>query len=331
MSDQIFISQYLYPEVVDELSAAGWPVAARERDYPLPEPDLAEALGSATALICHITDRVGAELFARAPQLRVVANVAVGYDNIDVAAASAAGVMVCNTPGVLTEATADLAMALMLATARRVPEADHNVRSGGFERWRFDEALMGLDVTGQRVGIIGLGEIGQAVAQRCRLGFGMDVSYHNSRRLPAASEEALGVSYQDLPDLLSNCDIISIHAPLNQDTRHLIDAEALALMKPTAILINTARGPIVDEAALARALAQGLLAGAGLDVFENEPRVHPGLLEQRERVVLMPHLGSATRGTRLRMARMAAANVMSALSGERPAGLVNPQVLTQAH
>lgn len=325
MSPRVVVSQYLYPEVIEELQAAGLEVETRDADHPLPVEDLAAAVGDADGLVCHITDRVSAEVFESASQLRVVANVAVGYDNIDVAAATRHGVMVCNTPGVLTDATADLTMALMLATARRVPEADAKIRRGGFDRWKFDDPLMGSDISGQRIGIIGLGEIGQAVARRCRDGFGMQVSYHNSRRLPSAQESSLGVTYQSLPDLLSTSDIVSIHAPLTESTRHLIDADALALMQPSALLINTARGPIVDEGALATALAGGALAGAGLDVFEREPAVHPALLELHPRVVLMPHLGSATRSTRVRMAQMAARNVIAALSGNAPDAVVNPE------
>jgi lactate dehydrogenase-like 2-hydroxyacid dehydrogenase len=325
VAQRVFVSQYLFPEAIDQLRDAGLDVRVRDEDHPLPAELLRYLAGDADALICLLTDRVDADLFENAPQLSVVANVAVGYDNIDVPAATEAGVAVTNTPGVLTEATADLALALMLATARRVVEGDAFLRAGSYTHWKLDQEQLGVDVFGQTLGIYGLGQIGRAVARRAVAGFGMTVKYFNDQRLPTEQESALGVTYATLDELLETSDFLSVHAPLTPRTRHSIDAAALARMKPSAILINTARGPIVDERALAEALAAGTICGAGLDVYEHEPAVDPLLLDQRERVVLLPHLGSATASTRRRMARMAVENVLAVLRNERPPNLVNPQ------
>lgn len=252
------------------------------------------------ALLCLLTDRIDAEFLARAPQLRIVANLAVGTDNIDLAAARARGIAVSNTPDVLTDATADLAFALLLAAARRLPWADRYVRGGGFTGWRPDLGL-GLDVTGRTLGIVGFGRIGRAVAERAR-GFRMDVIWHGR------------TSGVPLDELLAQSDFVSLHAPLTNETRHMIGARELRLMRPHAVLVNTARGPLVDEAALVRALREGWIAGAGLDVFEREPALAPGLADLPQ-VVLAPHVGSATPATRDRMGEVAAENVIAALSG----------------
>lgn len=268
------------------------------------------------AIVALLTDRVDEALLARCPRLRVVANVAVGVDNVDVAACRARGVVVTNTPDVLTEATADLAFGLVLAAARRIAEGDRLVRAGGFTGWT-PTFMMGRRVHGSTLGIVGLGRIGKAMARRAR-GFGMHVLYNQRTRLDVALERALGVSWVPaLDEMLAWADIVSIHCPLTDDTRHLFSAERLARMRPQSILVNTARGPIVDEAALAQALATGLLAAAGLDVFEREPDVHPALLA-RENVVLAPHIGSADQETREAMAAAAVANVMRVLGGEAP-------------
>lgn len=321
---RVVVSQFVFPECLAPLAAAGYDVHAEPGDAPLPPERLRELCAEADALICLITDRVDEELLRAAPRLKVVANVAVGYDNIDVAAASRAGVAVTNTPGVLTEATADLAFALLLAVARRVPEGDAFLRAGCYTHWKLDQEQMGLDVHGKTLGIVGLGQIGRAVARRAFHGFGMRVLYHQRRRLDPVEETELGVTWSDLGGLLARADFVSLHAPLTEETRHLIDADALARMKPTAVLVNTARGPLVDEAALVEALRAGTIAGAGLDVYEDEPAVHPGLLELRERVVLLPHLGSATGATRRRMVDLAVANVLAVLGGRRPPNQVNP-------
>jgi glyoxylate reductase len=244
----------------------------------------------------------------------VVANMAVGYDNIDVGAARERGVVVTNTPGVLDETTADVAFMLMLAAARRLGEGERLLRAGKWEWWG-PKQLRGIDVWGKKLGIVGLGRIGRAVARRGR-GFGMEILYHNRSRKEVAEKE-LGARYLDLDDLLRESDFVSIHTPLTDATRHLIGERELGLMQDTAVLINTSRGPVVDEAALAEALEGGRIFAAGLDVYEEEPKVHPKLLEL-EKAVLAPHIGSATIETRDRMATLAAENLAAVLRGEKP-------------
>jgi len=284
--------------------------------------ELLSDVRGAAALVCLLTDRVDAELLdAAGPSLRVVANMAVGHDNIDAAACAARGITVTNTPGVLDEATADLAFALLLATSRRVVEADAFVRSGEPWSWRPD-LFVGLDVSsGATLGIVGLGRIGLAMARRARA-FDMRIVATPSR---SAGVEAtrLGIETLPLPDLLVASDVVSLHCPLTPETRHLIGDEELRLMGPGSVLVNTARGPIVDEAALAAALADGTIGAAGLDVFENEPAVHPDLLALRN-VVLLPHIGSAGRATRDRMAMLAIDNARAVLAGEPAPTPVHP-------
>jgi len=258
-------------------------------------------VGDCEALLCLLTDRIDAGFLEGARHLRIVANMAVGTDNIDLAAATRLGIAVSNTPDVLTDATADLAFALLLAAARRLAWADRYVRGGGFVGWSPDVGI-GLDVTGRTLGIVGAGRIGRAVAERAR-GFRMEVLFH---------ARSGGVT---LDELLSRSDFVSLHVPLSAGTRHLIGAREFARMKKTAVLVNTARGPIVDEAALVEALRTGQIAAAGLDVFEHEPALAPGLRDLPQ-VVLAPHVGSATIATRDRMAEVAAANVIAALNGE---------------
>ena len=272
-----------------------------------------------------LTDRVDAELLDRAgPGLRVVANYAVGYDNLDLDACTARGVLATNTPDVVTEATADLAWALLLASARRVAGGDRFLRAGRPWIWG-PEFFLGFEVHGKTLGVIGLGRIGRAVARRAA-GFGMTVCYTARNRLPAGDEAELGVAWRELDDLLAEADFVTVHTGLSPATRHLIGAGQLARMKPTAVLVNTARGPIVDEAALAAALAAGELGAAGLDVFEREPEVHPGLLEL-DNVTIVPHLGTATLETRVAMGMTAAGNLLAALDGHRPPNLLNPDAL----
>lgn len=270
-------------------------------------------LSDVDALIPLLSVPVGVELFDRATRLKIVANYAVGVDNVDRAAAAARGIAVTHTPGVLTDATADAAMALLLALFRRVIEGDRLVRAGGYSGWRPD-LLLGRDLKGKTLGIVGPGRIGRAVARRARA-FGMaTVAFGRSPRDPDDPDDPARVSFDEL---LRRSDAVSIHVPLGPDTRHLIDAAALAKMKPDAVLINTARGPIVDEMALCRALDEGRIAGAGLDVFEDEPRIAPALLDD-DRVVLFPHAASATIETRSEMARMVCEDVRRVLSGEPP-------------
>jgi glyoxylate reductase len=283
---------------------------------------LAEIAGKAGA-ITLLTDRVDEELLSAAgPQLKVVANYAVGFDNIDLQACTRHGVLACNTPGVLTETTADIAFALMMAAARRIAEGDRFIRSG--TAWIWGPLMMlGQDVHHATLGIVGFGRIGQALARRAR-GFSMRVLCHDVDRPPAEVEQELGAEYRDLEDLLRESDFVSLHVSLTPQTRHLINAGRLALMKPTAVLVNTSRGPVVDEQALARALSQDQIFAAGLDVFEREPEVHPELLAC-DNAVLLPHLGSATVNTRLAMANLAADNLFAALEDQRPPTLLNPQ------
>jgi glyoxylate reductase len=296
-----------------------------EGEGVMPRAELLDRAGGKAGLVAMLTDRVDAELLDRAgPGLRVVANYAVGYDNLDLDACTARGVLATNTPDVVTEATADLAWALLLASARRVAGGDRFLRAGRPWIWG-PEFFLGFEVHGKTLGVIGLGRIGRAVARRAA-GFGMTVCYTARNRLPAGDEAELGVAWRELDDLLAEADFVTVHTGLSPATRHLIGAGQLARMKPTAVLVNTARGPIVDEAALAAALAAGELGAAGLDVFEREPEVHPGLLEL-DNVTIVPHLGTATLETRVAMGMTAAGNLLAALDGHRPPNLLNPDAL----
>ncbi|OPZ60427.1 MAG: putative 2-hydroxyacid dehydrogenase [Deltaproteobacteria bacterium ADurb.Bin510] len=280
-------------------------------DSPMPRGEILRRIADCDGLLCLLTDRIDREVIAAAPKLKIIANYAVGYDNIDVNAARERGIMVANTPGVLTEATADLAWALLMAAARLVPTGDRLVRSGRWAGWD-PNLLLGASVFGQTLGIVGAGRIGTAVALRSG-GFKMNVVY-TSRRPNEILEDELGARRLELEELLAQADFVSLHLPLTAATRHLIGPRELKMMKPGAVLINTARGPVVDEAALAQALQDGPLAAAGLDVFENEPAVNPALLDLPN-VVLLPHLGSATLATRSRMADIAAANLIAWIQG----------------
>lgn len=274
-----------------------------------------EALPEAQALLALLTERIDRELLARAPQLKIVANAVVGYEHVDLEACRKRGILVTNTPDVLTDATADLTWALLLATVRRLPQAERSLRAGEFHGWGFWDYLGG-DITGATLGIFGMGRIGRAVARRA-VPFGMRVQYSSRRRLPFQEEAELGIEWAEWEALLTTSDVLTLHAPLTPETRHLLDRAALERMKPGSYLINTARGALVDEEALVEVLRKGPLAGAGLDVYEREPEIHPGLLEL-ENVVLLPHIGSATRETRTRMATLAARNVQRVLSGQPP-------------
>lgn len=292
---------------------------------PLPKPQLIARLRDKEGLICLVTDTIDGEVLASAPRLRVVANVAVGYDNIDVAAATARRIVVTNTPEVLTETTADFAWTLLTAVARRVVEADQFVRAGKFTRWELMRFLGG-DVHGKTLGIFGFGRIGKAVARRAR-GFNMRILYHDAVRADAATERELGATFVDKTTLLRESDFVTLHVPLLPETRRLIDAADLRLMKRTAYLVNAARGPIVNEAALVEALREGWIAGAALDVYAEEPKVHPGLLSLPN-VVLAPHIASASTETRVKMATLAVENCLAVLGGKPPLTPVNPEVLT---
>jgi glyoxylate reductase len=286
----------------------------------MPRNELLESVADVDGLLCMITDRIDDELMERAPQLRMVANVAVGYDNIDLAAATARGIWVSNTPGVLTEATADLTWALILATSRRVVEGDKRTRDGKFKFFAL-LTFLGAEVSGKTLGIVGMGQIGRAVARRAR-GFDMPILYHQRHKLEDREEQELGATYVSLEELLAEADFVSLHVPLSERTRHLIGSAELKSMKPTAHLINASRGPVVDEQALVRALQRGEIAGAGLDVYEQEPAVSPGLIDL-DNVVHLPHVGSATLQTRRKMASLAAENLLAGLRGEVPPNCLN--------
>jgi glyoxylate reductase len=284
-------------------------------ERPPERGELLEAVRGASGVLSTATEKMDGEVMdASGDELRVIANMAVGYDNIDVGAANERGVVVTNTPGVLDETTADVAFMLMLAAARRLGEGERLLRAGRWEWWG-PKQLRGLDVWGKKLGVLGLGRIGRAVARRAR-GFGMEILYHNRSRNESAEEE-LGARYLELRDLLGESDFISIHTPLTPETKHLVGERELDLMKSTAVLVNTSRGPVVDEGALAEALANGHIFAAGLDVYEEEPRVHPKLLEL-ENVVLAPHIGSASVETRDKMATLAAENLRAVLRGGQP-------------
>lgn len=320
---QVFVTREIPAVGLELLKEAGLTVSVFSGALPIPRAELLLAVAGCSALITTVADTVDEALLAAAgPSLRVVANFAVGTNNIDIAACTQRQVVVSNTPDVLTEATADLTFALLLAAARRLLEGAALVRSGRWQGWE-PLQLLGLELHGQTIGIIGLGRIGQAVAKRA-LGFGMEVLYYSRTRNQAA-ESALGVRYAPLTELLASSDFVSLHTPLTTDTRHLLGEAELRLMKPSAVIINTARGPVVDEAALCRALQEGRLWGAGLDVFEHEPQLTPGLTELPN-VVLAPHLGSATISARNSMARLCAEAVIAVLRGSRPKTLVNPEV-----
>jgi glyoxylate reductase len=314
MAKNILISNVL-PSEARQLIPREIAVDYNDSDQPLPRAELLARLEGKDGLICHIISPIDDELLGACPGLKVVCNVAVGYNNIDVAAARRRGVVVTNTPDVLTETTADFAWTLLMTAARRVVEADRYARSGQWTTWKWD-LLWGADIHGKTLGLVGFGRIGRAVARRA-LGFGMRVLYHDSVRADAAAERTLKVTAADLDTLLREADFVSLHTLLSPETRHLINERTLRLMKKTAILVNAARGPVVDEAALVKALSEGWIAGAGLDVFEEEPAIHPGLLPLAN-VTLAPHIASASRDTRIAMAALAVRNCLAVLDGKPP-------------
>lgn len=304
------------PEAAVEVLREAGEVHVCEQGRPLEPRELHEAVRGAHAVVSMVNDRMDAAVCeAAGPQLKVVSNVAVGYDNINVAELAERGVAVTNTPGVLVDATADLTLGLLLMLTRRLGEGERLLRAR--EPWSFHLSFMlGTGLQGKTLGIIGLGQIGQAVARRARA-FGMRIAYAGRRRVGSEVEAALDARYLSHDELLAEADVVSVHCPLTEQTRHLIDAEALRAMKSSAVLVNTSRGPVVDERALAEALHEGRIAGAALDVFEREPAVEPGLLDL-DNVVVVPHLGSATEETRTAMAVLAARNVADVLAGNPP-------------
>lgn len=323
MKSKVLVTKRLYPEAIDYLRDRV-ELEYAESDEVLSAAELLAKLAGKQGVVSQLTDKFSAEVMDSLPGLKIISNVAVGYDNIDVAAATERGIKVTNTPDVLTDTTADFAFALLMATARRVVESDRYLRAGRWDQWQID-LLVGQDIHHATLGIFGIGRIGRAVAQRGR-GFDMRVLYHDAFRLEEEQEKLLGVEYADAGTLLREGDFISLHVPLLPETRKLIGAVQFKAMKKTAILINTSRGPVVDESALADALIAGEIAGAGLDVFESEPNVEPRLLKL-ENAVLTPHVASASVATRKRMCTLAAENVVAGLEGRRPPNLLNSELL----
>ena len=299
-------------------------VQVNTSDGQMSREELLKAIVDVDALVCLPSERIDAELLDAAAELRVISNYAVGFNNVDVDAATARGVMVTNTPDVVTDATADLAWAILMAIARDVLVVDRFARSGEWKEWR-PEAFIAADITGTALGIVGLGRIGRAMARRAA-GFDMRVLYSDAYRAGPEIERRFGAEFVEMDSLLRESDFVTLHVPLNDATRHLIGERELSLMKPTAYLVNASRGPIVDEQALVRALRSHEIAGAALDVYENEPWLAEGLAAL-DNVILIPHLGANSRRTRDRMAGMTVENVVAALSGDVPPGLVNPEVL----
>lgn len=319
---RVLVARRIFPEVLQRLGEH-FELATHQGEDPMPPAALRAALQGCQGAFITGTEPIDAALLDACPGLKVISTMAVGFNNIDVPACTARGVQVTNAPGVLTETTADFGFALMMATARRIAESEHWLRGGHWKTWSYD-LFAGSDIHGATLGILGMGRIGQAIARRGALGFGMKVAYHNRSRLPAADEAAVGARYLGLHELLREADHLVIVVPYTPATHHLVGAAELALMKPTATLTNIARGGVVDDAALAHALAERRIAAAGLDVFEGEPSVHPVLL-QVPNVVLTPHIASASLPTRLAMANLAADNLIAVLGGNRPLTPLNLQ------
>lgn len=319
----ILVTRAIFPEVIERLRQY-FDVEASQDDHILSVTELADRMRGKDGIFTTPSERITAELLAANSTLKAVCNMAVGYNNIDVAAATRAGIMVTNTPDVLNETTADFAWALLLATARRVTESEHWLRAGKWQKWRYD-SFLGADVHGSTLGIIGMGRIGQAIARRST-GFNMRVIYHNRTRLASDLEaRANNAKYVSKEELLTNADHVMLALPYSAEAHHTIGAAELTLMKPTATLINIARGGIVDDAALIAALRAGRIAAAGLDVFENEPAFDPAFLTLSN-VVLTPHIASASESTRRAMANCAADNLIAALTGTIPPNILNPEV-----
>ena len=321
MKPKILVTREVFDETLEYL-AAHCQVESNQKDVPFGPGELARRLADKDGLMCCLTDRVDANLLAGSPQLKVVANIAVGYNNIDLGACSARGVMATNTPGVLDDSTADFAWTLMLGAARRLTELERRVRNGEWTSWRLKQWL-GVDVHHATLGIFGMGRIGQAIARRAA-GFDMKVIYHNRNRVAPEIEQRLNATYASKEDLLRQADFVVLQMPYSPETHHMIGAAELKRMKPSAVLINSTRGGVVDDAALIAALKAGTIRAAGLDVFENEPKLNPGFLEL-DNVVLAPHVGSSTEATRRAMAMTAAKNLVAVLTGAMPPNPLNPE------
>jgi glyoxylate reductase len=327
MIQKVFVTRKIPQRGLDLLNER-FEVTVWQSEYPPSREDIVEKAKDCQGLITLLSDPIESKLIGQLPNLKVIAQYAVGYDNIDVEEATRRGIIVTNTPGVLTETTADLAWSLIMSTARRIVEADQYIRNGNWNVAWGPELLLGIDIHGATLGIIGMGRIGQAVARRAQ-GFNMRVLYHTRSHNDeiAALEKLAGTQETNLNTLLCESDIVSIHVPLSSETHHLIGEKELRMMKRGAILINTSRGPVVDEDALYRALSSGQLGGAGLDVFQEEPISKDSPLLKLPNIVLVPHIGSASKKTRSTMATMCAENIISALNGEKPPNIVNQEVL----
>ena len=320
---KILVARAIFPEALAKLEEA-FEVRSNQEDVIFTPEQLQKELSGVVGALVAGSERIDAAALANAKDLKVVANISVGYNNFDVPAITAAGIMATNTPDVLTDTTADFGFALLMATARRITESEHWVRAGHWDKWSIVNNPLGMDLHHSTVGIIGMGRIGQGIAKRA-LGFGMNVIYHNRSRLSDADEKACGAKYVSKEELLRTADHVVLVLPYTPESHHTIGAKEIALMKPTATLINIARGGIVDDAALAQALKEKKIFAAGLDVFEGEPKVHPELLKLSN-VVLAPHIASATEKTRRAMVDLAIENVIAALSGKKPPSLINTEV-----
>jgi glyoxylate reductase len=319
---RVLATRPLFP-AAQQILNAGCEVEYWTQSERISKEELLQRVKDKEGLVCLLTEKVGEELLRAAPKLRIAANVAVGFDNIDVPACTKRGVVATNTPGVLDETTADFAWALLMMVARRIGEGEQLARSGNWKGWDLDQ-LVGTDVWGKTLGLVGFGRIGRAVARRAA-GFQMKVIYTDAIRAPLDVEKELKAEYRDFNAVLAKADFVSLHVPLLPETRGLFEGAKFSRMKPTAFLINTSRGPVVDEAALVHALESGKIAGAALDVYENEPFIHAGL--KRPNVVLAPHIASASLETRTKMASIAAENVVALFKGQRPPNMLNPEVL----
>lgn len=322
MKPKVLVTREVFDEVLAFLGEH-FEVEANQGDAPFSADALAQRLAGKTGALTTIVDRIDAGLLARCPELKAVCNIAVGFNNFDLAACTAHGVMATNTPGVLDDSTADFTWALILAAARRVTESERYLRAGQWTGWKLKQFL-GTDVHHATLGILGMGRIGQKVARRA-LGFDMPVLYHNRSRLPTEQERALNARYVSLDELLAQADILTVHTPYSPETHHLVGAAEFARMKPGVVFIHASRGGVVDDAALVAALKSGRIGAAGLDVYEGEPRLNPELLKF-DNVVLTPHIASSSEATRRNMAWLAARNLVAALRGETPPNLLNPEV-----
>jgi len=320
MKPKVLVTREVFDEVLEYLSQY-FEVTSNQSDIPFDPGTLSDKLSDKEGAVITLSDRIDAALLSHCPNLKAVCNIAVGYNNIDLEACTKTKVIATNTPGVLDDTTGDFTWTLILATARRLTEAEAYLRAGQWDGWKLKQFL-GLDVHHATLGIFGLGRIGQVVARRA-IGFEMKVLYHDVRRATPEIEQACRASFVNKDELLAQADIVTIHVPYSSATHHLIGKQELEQMKPTAILINASRGGVVDDFALIEALRKGTIAGAGLDVFENEPTLNPGFLELKN-VVLAPHIASSSKATRFNMAMLASKNLVAALTGEKPPNLLNP-------